>query len=160
MVRADVLRGIMKDLMNDYEMLRSDSSLQDSVHRLFESGLVSRNDVERMFLRGNMILSHGTDIRDWPELSMTLAEANRKKRDTMPTMSHRGLGAVAPTPAPNPRAEIHVLDWGLGREAVTPPPAAQRKRTIRLSWSSSLRRPCQHPTRSTSIPSICRRRFA
>ena len=43
----------------------------------------------------------------------------------MPVATHKGVGALAP--APDPHAEVCVLDWGLRREAATQPPAGPRR---------------------------------
>ena len=83
---------------------------------------MNRYDIRRMLSRESMVSSHGLDTNEWPALSAMPAPPKRRTpAPAFPAATHRGLGAI-PTEPRRDDQELVVLDWGLGREAVTPPP--------------------------------------
>ena len=138
LVNAQTVDACMNDLMGRYASLRDNPDLLSHIRGMFEAGMMSKIDAERLLLRGNMILDVGTDMTAWPTLSDSIEEARQKmqKRDPMqiarerreaaPASSHRGHG-ILPKPA---EPDVVVLDWGLrGGEMTPPPPEPRRART-------------------------------
>ena len=99
------VNAIMFDLKNAYERLRSDQSLDAHIRGMLSSGLMTKDDAEQML------------ARDYTEPKNVPA----RREQTLPT--HRGLGSLPPASQP----EVVVLDWGVSRQQMTPPPTGPRR---------------------------------